>query len=82
MLRIDPGNKETRKQLNALMSMMDEATYKLEGFSIFANGEPTPFGLLAMFLQASFYWLCSARGDLITGWGEDDASSPTGTLSG
>ena len=79
--KIDPGNKETRKQLNALMSMMDEANIQLgRGFSIFANGEPTPFGLLAMFLSGIVLLAVFGQGrDLITGWGEDDAST---TLDG
>ena len=79
--KIDPGNKETRKQLNALMSMMDEANIQVgRGFSIFANGEPTPFGLLAMFLSGIVLLAVFGQGrDLITGWGEDDAST---TLDG
>ena len=51
-----------------------------KGFSIFANGEPTPFGLLAMFLSGIVLLAVFGQGrDLITGWGEDDAST---TLDG
>ena len=74
--KIDPGNKETRKQLNALLSMMDEANIQVgRGFSMFANGEPTPFGLLAMFLSGIVLLAVFGQGrDLIAGWGDDDTS--------
>ena len=58
------------------MSMMDEANIQVgRGFSIFANGEPTPFGLLAMFLSGIVLLAVFGQGrDLIAGWGDDDTS--------
>ncbi|NDB64072.1 MAG: peptidylprolyl isomerase [Euryarchaeota archaeon] len=75
-LKMDPGNKETRRQLNALMSMMDEAGVQVgRGFSIFANGEPTPFGLLAMFLSGIILLVVIGQGrEVISGFDDDDNS--------
>jgi peptidyl-prolyl cis-trans isomerase B (cyclophilin B) len=48
-LAFDPKNKETRRRLNKLASMMDEKAVSLGlGFQIFDEGNPTPLGLFAM----------------------------------
>lgn len=51
-LSIDSKNKETRKNMNKLASMMDEKSISLGlGFQMFDQGNPTPLGLLVMFLS-------------------------------
>tara|TARA_B100000959_G_C14983835_1_gene624675 strand:- start:1856 stop:2941 length:1086 start_codon:yes stop_codon:yes gene_type:complete len=48
-LTIDPKNKETRRRMNKLASMMDEKSISLGlGFQMFDEGNPTPLGLMAM----------------------------------
>ena len=48
-LSIDPKNKEARRNMNKLASMMDENAISLGiGFQMFDQGNPTPLGLLAM----------------------------------
>ena len=48
-LSIDPKNKEIRRNMNKLASMMDENSISLGiGFQMFDQGNPTPLGLLAM----------------------------------
>tara|TARA_B100000965_G_scaffold168655_1_gene140651 strand:- start:3308 stop:4390 length:1083 start_codon:yes stop_codon:yes gene_type:complete len=48
-LSIDPKNKEIRRNMNKLASMMDENAISLGlGFQMFDQGNPTPLGLLAM----------------------------------
>ncbi len=48
-LSIDPKNKETRRKMNKLASMMDEKAISLGlGFQMFVQGNPTPLGLLVM----------------------------------
>jgi cyclophilin family peptidyl-prolyl cis-trans isomerase len=48
-LKIDPKNKETRKAMNNLSSMMDaNAISRGAGFQLMDEGNPTPFGLFAI----------------------------------
>ena len=48
-MEIDPKNKETRRKMNKLASMMDEKAISLGlGFQMFDQGNPTPLGLLVM----------------------------------
>jgi cyclophilin family peptidyl-prolyl cis-trans isomerase len=48
-LKIDPKNKETRKAMNNLSSMMDaNAISRGSGFQLMDEGNPTPFGLFAI----------------------------------
>jgi cyclophilin family peptidyl-prolyl cis-trans isomerase len=48
-LSIDPKNKEARRNMNKLASMMDENAISLGlGFQMFDQGNPTPLGILAM----------------------------------
>ena len=48
-LEIDTKNKETRRKMNKLASMMDEKAISLGlGFQMFDQGNPTPLGLLVM----------------------------------
>ena len=74
--RLDTGNKETRRQLNSLMSMMDESgVYVGRGFSLFANGEPTPFGLLAMFVSGIILLAIFGQGrEIIDNFGQEDSN--------
>ncbi len=74
--RLDTGNKETRRQLNSLMSMMDESgIYVGRGFSLFANGEPTPFGLLAMFVSGIILLAIFGQGrEIIDNFGQEDSN--------
>lgn len=75
--RLDSANKETRRQLNSLMSMMDESgIYVGRGFSLFANGEPTPFGLLTMFVSGIILLAILGQGREILGnIGEEDSNT-------
>jgi cyclophilin family peptidyl-prolyl cis-trans isomerase len=51
-LSIDPKNKEIRRNMNKLASMMDENAISLGlGFQMFDQGNPTPLGLLAMVIS-------------------------------
>ena len=74
--KLDTGNKETRRQLNSLMSMMDESgIYVGRGFSLFANGEPTPFGLLAMFVSGIILLAIFGQGkEIIDSFGEAESN--------
>ena len=48
-LNFDPKNKETRRRMNKLASMMDERAVSLGlGLQAFDEGNPTPFGLTIM----------------------------------
>ena len=48
-LSIDPKNKDTRRKMNKLASMMDEKSISLGlGLQMFDQGNPTPLGLLVM----------------------------------
>ncbi len=49
-LDLDSKNKDTRRNMNKLTSMMDENSITLGlGFQMFDEGNPTPLGLLAIF---------------------------------
>ncbi|MCH1592145.1 MAG: peptidylprolyl isomerase [Candidatus Thalassarchaeaceae archaeon] len=51
-LSIDPKNKETRRNMNKLASMMDEKSISLGlGVQMFDQGNPTPLGLLVMVIS-------------------------------
>jgi|TARA_B100001996_G_scaffold49258_1_gene35313 cyclophilin family peptidyl-prolyl cis-trans isomerase len=55
-LSIDSKNKETRRNMNKLASMMDEQSISLGlGFQMFDQGNPTPLGLLAMVLSMAAF---------------------------
>ncbi|HJM13117.1 MAG TPA: peptidylprolyl isomerase [Candidatus Thalassarchaeaceae archaeon] len=48
-LSLDQNNKETRRKMNKLASMMDERAISLGlGFKIFDEGNPTPLGVLVI----------------------------------
>ncbi len=48
-IRFDPKNKETRRKMNKLASLMDEKAISLgAGFQLFDEGNPTPLGLIVM----------------------------------
>ncbi len=48
-LKMDPKNKDTRKAMNNLSSMMDaNAISRGAGFQLMDEGNPTPFGLFAI----------------------------------
>ncbi len=54
-MAIDPKNKETRRKMNKLASMMDEKSISLGlGFQMFDQGNPTPLGLLVMLASVAF----------------------------
>mgnify|MGYP001203050910 FL=1 len=74
--KIDPNNKETRRQLNSLLSMMDEADIRFgRGFSLSANGEPTPFGLLAMFIGGLVLLAVFGQGrEIIANFGNEETN--------
>jgi len=53
-LSIDPKNKETRRKMNKLASMMDEKSISLGiGFQMFDQGNPTPLGLFVMLISVA-----------------------------
>ena len=55
-LSIDPKNKETRRNMNKLASMMDEKSISLGlGLQMFEQGNPTPLGLLVMVLSLAAF---------------------------
>ena len=55
-LSIDPKNKETRRNMNKLASMMDEQSISLGlGLQMFDQGNPTPLGLLVMVLSMAVF---------------------------
>ena len=55
-LSIDPKNKEIRRNMNKLASMMDEKAISLGlGFQMFDQGNPTPLGLLTMVLSLAVF---------------------------
>ena len=55
-LSIDPKNKETRRNMNKLASMMDEKSISLGlGLKMFEQGNPTPLGLLVMVLSLAAF---------------------------
>ena len=55
-LSIDSKNKETRRKMNKLASMMDEKSISLGlGLQLFDQGNPTPLGLLVMVLSLAAF---------------------------
>tara|TARA_B100002052_G_scaffold269130_1_gene268286 strand:- start:418 stop:1470 length:1053 start_codon:yes stop_codon:yes gene_type:complete len=51
-MAIDPKNKDIRRNMNKLASMMDEKSISLGlGFQMFDQGNPTPLGLMTMVLS-------------------------------
>ena len=51
-ISIDPKNKETRRKMNKLASMMDEKAISLGiGFQMVDQGNPTPMGILVMIIS-------------------------------
>jgi len=76
-LSIDPKNKETRRNMNKLASMMDENAISLGiGFQMFDQGNPTPMGLLVMVLSmAAFLVSIKLVSDFL-----DDGNNPVVAL--
>ena len=76
-LSIDPKNKETRRNMNKLASMMDEQAISLcLGLQMFDQGNPTPLGLLVMVLSmAAFLVSIKLVSDFL-----DDGSNPVVAL--
>jgi len=76
-LSIDPKNKETRRNMNKLASMMDENAISLGlGFQMFEQGNPTPLGLLAMvFSVAAFLVSIKLISEFL-----DDGNNPVVTM--
>lgn len=76
-LSIDPKNKETRRNMNKLASMMDENAISLGlGFQMFDQGNPTPLGLLAMvFSVAAFLVSIKLISEFL-----DDGNNPVVTM--
>ena len=60
-LDFDPKDKETRRRMNKLASMMDENAISVNsGFQMFNEGNPTPIGLMAI-VVAIFVFLASFK---------------------
>ena len=76
-LSFDPKDKETRRNMNKLASMMDEQAISLGvGMQFFDEGNPTPIGLVAM-IVAGMVLLVSFK--MISDW-FDDSENPVVTL--
>ncbi len=76
-LNFDPKDKETRRNMNKLASMMDEQAISLgAGMQMFDEGNPTPLGLVAI-LVAGMLLLVSFK--VISDW-LDDSENPVVTL--
>ena len=76
-LSFDPKDKETRRSMNKLASMMDEQAISLGGgMQMFDEGNPTPLGIVAM-LVAGILLLVSFK--VVSDWLED-TDNPTVTL--
>ena len=51
-LSLNSGDKETRRSMNKLASMMDERSISLGlGFNMFDEGNPTPLGVLVILVS-------------------------------
>ncbi|MEC7708765.1 MAG: peptidylprolyl isomerase [Candidatus Thermoplasmatota archaeon] len=76
-LSIDPKNKEIRRNMNKLASMMDEKSISLGlGFQMFDQGNPTPLGLLVMVISmAAFLVSIKLVSEFL-----DDGSNPVVSL--
>ena len=76
-LNFDPKDKETRRNMNKLASMMDEQAISLgAGMQMFDEGNPTPLGLVAI-IVAGMLLLVSFK--VISDW-LDDSENPVVTL--
>ena len=76
-LGFDPKDKEARRSMNKLASMMDEKAISLGvGMQLFDEGNPTPLGLVAM-LVAGMLLLVSFK--VVSDW-FDDSENPVVTL--
>ena len=76
-LSIDPKNKETRRNMNKLASLMDEKSISLGlGFQMFDQGNPTPLGLLVIVISmAAFLVSIKLISDFL-----DDGKNPVVSL--
>ena len=75
-LGFDPKDKEARRSMNKLASMMDEKAISLGvGMQLFDEGNPTPLGLVAM-LVAGMLLLVSFK--VVSDW-FDDSETPVVT---
>ena len=55
-VKLDSSNKDVRKEMNRLASMMDENAISLgKGFSFFDDGSPTPMGICAIFVSIMIF---------------------------
>ena len=72
-LSLDPKDKETRRSMHKLASMMDEKAISLGvGWQMFDEGNPTPLGLMAM-LVAGMLLLVSFK--VISDWFDDSENT-------
>ena len=77
-LKIDPKNKETRRSMNSLLSMMDEKAISVgAGMQFFDEGNPTPMGLVAMVI-AGMLLLTTIK--LISDALQEDVANPIVSL--
>ena len=77
-LKIDPKNKETRRNMNSLLSMMDEKSITGgANMQFFDEGNPTPMGLVAMVI-AGMIILTSIK--LISDALQEDPENPVVSL--
>ncbi|MEC9264367.1 MAG: hypothetical protein VYD23_04615, partial [Candidatus Thermoplasmatota archaeon] len=77
-LNFDPKNKETRRRMNKLASLMDEKAISLgAGFQMFDEGNPTPLGLIVL-LVVGMLLLVSFK--VITDWFDKPEENPIVTL--
>ena len=77
-LNFDPKNKETRRRMNKLASMMDEQAISMGvGLQFFDEGNPTPFGLVSL-LIAGMLLLVSFK--VVTDWLDGPDDNPVVTL--
>ena len=77
-LKIDPKNKDTRRNMNSLLSMMDEKSITGgAGMQFFDEGNPTPMGLVAMVI-AGMLLLTSIK--LISDAIQEDPENPVVSL--
>ncbi|HIC49877.1 MAG TPA: peptidylprolyl isomerase [Candidatus Poseidoniales archaeon] len=73
-LNFDAKDKETRRSMNKLASMMDEKSISLGvGLQMFDEGNPTPFGLLTI-LIAGMLVLVAFK--VVTDWFGESADNP------
>ncbi len=77
-LNFDPKDKETRRRMNKLASLMDEKSISLGvGFQMFDEGNPTPLGLVVL-LVVGMMLLVSFK--VITDWIDKPEQNPIVTL--